>query len=124
VNSNFPSLDECQGDRQKEIIREKINEYMGRAESLKTFIKGGGAAKKSRPVKENDKDSSGEEESDENKKFQKVINKAIIVEKPNVKWEDIAGLEGAKEALKEAVILPIKFPHLFKGLQSIHTKRE
>jgi SpoVK/Ycf46/Vps4 family AAA+-type ATPase len=32
-----------------------------------------------------------------------------------VKWEDVAGLEGAKEALKEAVILPIKFPHLFTG---------
>lgn len=37
------------------------------------------------------------------------------MEKPNVKWSDIAGLEAAKEALKEAVILPIKFPHLFTG---------
>lgn len=37
------------------------------------------------------------------------------MEKPNVKWSDVAGLEGAKEALKEAVILPIKFPHLFTG---------
>lgn len=37
------------------------------------------------------------------------------MEKPNVKWTDIAGLEGAKEALKEAVILPIKFPQLFTG---------
>jgi vacuolar protein-sorting-associated protein 4 len=40
---------------------------------------------------------------------------AILKEKPNVRWDDIAGLEGAKEALKEAVILPIKFPHLFTG---------
>lgn len=38
------------------------------------------------------------------------------MEKPNVKWNDVAGLEGAKEALKEAVILPIKFPHLFTGM--------
>ena len=38
-----------------------------------------------------------------------------MVEKPDVKWSDVAGLEGAKEALKEAVILPIKFPHLFTG---------
>ncbi len=37
------------------------------------------------------------------------------MEKPNVRWNDVAGLEGAKEALKEAVILPIKFPHLFTG---------
>lgn len=36
-------------------------------------------------------------------------------EKPNIKWDDVAGLEGAKASLKEAVILPIKFPHLFTG---------
>ena len=40
---------------------------------------------------------------------------AILSETPNVSWDDVAGLESAKEALKEAVILPIKFPHLFTG---------
>ena len=40
------------------------------------------------------------------------------MEQPNIKWSDIAGLETAKEALKEAVIIPIKFPQLFTG-QSI-----
>jgi vacuolar protein-sorting-associated protein 4 len=40
---------------------------------------------------------------------------AILSETPNVKWSDVAGLSQAKEALKEAVILPIKFPHLFTG---------
>lgn len=33
-------------------------------------------------------------------------------------WDDIAGLDAAKEALKEAVILPVKFPHFFTGLES------
>ena len=41
---------------------------------------------------------------------------AIVSEKPNVHWDDIAGLDSAKEALKEAVILPIRFPHLFTGV--------
>ena len=39
---------------------------------------------------------------------------AIVAEKPNVRWDDIAGLHVAKEALKETVILPVKFPHLFQ----------
>jgi vacuolar protein-sorting-associated protein 4 len=30
-----------------------------------------------------------------------------------VKWSDVAGLESAKEGLKEAVVLPIRFPQLF-----------
>jgi vacuolar protein-sorting-associated protein 4 len=38
-----------------------------------------------------------------------------LSETPNVQWSDVAGLEQAKESLKEAVILPIKFPHLFTG---------
>lgn len=32
-----------------------------------------------------------------------------------MKWEDVSGLENAKSALKEAVILPIKFPEIFTG---------
>lgn len=32
-----------------------------------------------------------------------------------MRWEDVAGLYQAKESLKEAVILPIKFPQLFTG---------
>jgi len=51
----------------------------------------------------------------DSKKLRGALQGAILTEKPNVKWEDVAGLEGAKEALKEAVILPIKFPHLFTG---------
>ena len=40
---------------------------------------------------------------------------AISTESPNVSWDDVAGLAGAKESLKEAVILPIRFPQLFQG---------
>ena len=67
--------------------------------------------------KNGDKDSESDDEGDdpEKKKMQTKLEGAIIMEKPNVNWSDVAGLEGAKEALKEAVILPIKFPHLFTG---------
>lgn len=44
-----------------------------------------------------------------------MVTGAIVMERPNIKWSDVAGLEAAKEALKEAVILPIKFPQLFTG---------
>jgi vacuolar protein-sorting-associated protein 4 len=49
------------------------------------------------------------------KKKKSTLEGAIVVEKPNIKWSDVIGLEGAKEALEEAVILPIKFPQLFTG---------
>jgi len=42
-----------------------------------------------------------------------ALSGAIVTEKPNVKWSDVVGLEQAKESLKEAVILPIRFPQLF-----------
>ena len=56
-----------------------------------------------------------DDQDPETKKLRAGLASAIVSEKPNVKWEDGAGLEAAKESLKEAVILPIKFPHLFTG---------
>uniref|UniRef100_A0A8D0CWK7 vesicle-fusing ATPase n=1 Tax=Sander lucioperca TaxID=283035 RepID=A0A8D0CWK7_SANLU len=84
---------EAQGDRAAQSIRAKCADYLDRAEQLKEYLK------------------------KKEKMFIKPIpfSGAIVMEKPNIKWDDVAGLEGAKEALKEAVILPIKFPHLFKG---------
>lgn len=88
---------------------------------MKEYLKKGN---KKKPVKDGESskddkngDDDNEDDSDdpEKKKLQNKLEGAIIIEKPNVKWSDVAGLEGAKEALKEAVILPIKFPHLFTG---------
>ena len=39
-----------------------------------------------------------------------ALMQAIVSEKPNVKWDDVAGLAKAKDALKEAVIMPLRFP--------------
>src|SRR3990167_6361141 len=40
----------------------------------------------------------------------------VLVEVPNVKWEDVGGLEEAKQELKEAVEWPLKFPQAFTRL--------
>jgi vacuolar protein-sorting-associated protein 4 len=40
-----------------------------------------------------------------------------VTECPNVSWDDISGLESAKNALQETVILPIKFPDIFVGVR-------
>ena len=61
------------------------------------------------------KDDEDGDQDPEVKKLRAGLTSAILVDKPNIRWDDVAGLEVAKESLKEAVILPIKFPHLFTG---------
>ena len=51
----------------------------------------------------------------EQAKLRADLDSVIIREKPNVKWSDKARLESAKQALQEAVILPVKFPQFFTG---------
>ncbi|KAJ5487023.1 hypothetical protein N7530_001323 [Penicillium desertorum] len=109
--------------KSKEMIRSKAGEYMDRAEKLKNHL--AEDRKKPSAVGANGKVAQGSgkggKEDDDNgedadaKKLRSALQGAILSDKPNVKWEDVAGLENAKEALKEAVILPIKFPHLFTG---------
>ncbi|XP_050295262.1 vacuolar protein sorting-associated protein 4 [Anthonomus grandis grandis] len=109
---------EAQGEKAKESIRAKCVQYLERAEKLKDSIRKG----KKKPVldggSKDDKKSSDSDEDDDDPEKKKMLAKlegAIVVEKPKVKWNDVAGLDAAKEALKEAVILPIRFPHLFSG---------
>jgi len=40
----------------------------------------------------------------------------VLVETPNVNWEDVGGLDKVKQELKEAVEWPLKFPDSFKRL--------
>ncbi|KAM6902300.1 katanin p60 ATPase-containing subunit A-like 2 [Xenentodon cancila] len=47
-----------------------------------------------------------------------IISRDIYLHSPNVRWEDIIGLEDAKRLVKEAVVYPIKYPWLFTGILS------
>lgn len=109
--------------KSKEMIRSKAGEYMERAEKLKTHLDTDGGKKKPGMVGANGTSTAGgakgkedgEEQDADSKKLRSALAGAILQDKPNIRWEDVAGLEQAKEALKEAVVLPIKFPHLFTG---------
>lgn len=110
----------------KDTIKAKFTEYLSRAEELKEHVvnnnqkdQNGEVSSTSGNVKAKKLDpnssSNNKDEDNDNKKLRGQLASSILSEKPNVKWSDIAGLDAAKEALKEAVILPVKFPHLFKG---------
>ncbi|XP_038124185.1 katanin p60 ATPase-containing subunit A-like 2 [Cyprinodon tularosa] len=56
--------------------------------------------------------------SGEMKELAAIISEDIYLHNPNVRWEDIIGLEDAKRLVKEAVVYPIKYPQLFTGILS------
>lgn len=93
-------------EARKKLIIDRVEGYMNRAEELSDYLKkqseldkggGGGTASKS-------KNGSGGDTDDidaEKKKLRGALAGAIVTEKPNIKWEDVAGLDNAKESLKE-----------------------
>ncbi|KAJ6365425.1 hypothetical protein OIU76_030241 [Salix suchowensis] len=105
----------------REAITQKFNEYLRRAEEIKTVLDEGGPGPNSNgdaafATRPKTKPKDGEDGDDREKdKLRAGLNSAIVREKPNVKWNDVAGLESAKQALQEAVILPVKFPQFFTG---------
>ncbi|PWN41144.1 putative VPS4-vacuolar sorting protein [Ceraceosorus guamensis] len=113
-------------EKLRTMIRSKFEEYVARAEQLKAHLAkqaggdenggksavgaNGGTSDSRSGKKGNDDDGDAE-----TKKLRAGLSSAILSETPNVSWDDVAGLTTAKEALKEAVILPIRFPQLFTG---------
>lgn len=107
----------------KEAVTQKCIDYLRRAEEIKALLESGvsepaqnaDAAPTAQP-KAKSKGTMGKDGEDpEQAKLRAGLDSAIVREKPNVKWSDVAGLESAKEALQEAVILPVKFPQFFTG---------
>ena len=100
-------------------IRDKVNKYLERAENIKIILDKKQQSKQQNGKTQNNKKQESKEEmqTDENdedrKKLQGMLSDVIVMSKPNVSWDDIGGLDVAKSLLQEAVILPIRFPHLF-----------
>jgi len=105
----------------KKSIRDRCVGYMDRAEEIKKYLEAKSSSGKSDKKRKDaraegaDKSVDDDDEDPAKKQLKNQLAEAIVVEKPNVKWNDVAGLHDAKESLKEAVILPTKFPYLFTG---------
>ena len=96
----------------KQVYKDKLGEVIDRAEEIKWLVDKNKKKKKKSKANSN---TSDDEEKEETDKLKKGLESAIIWDKPDVHWDDVAGLEGAKTSLREAVILPSKFPQLFVG---------
>eukprot|EP00026_Physarum_polycephalum_P006270 Phypoly_transcript_06312.p1 GENE.Phypoly_transcript_06312~~Phypoly_transcript_06312.p1 ORF type:complete len:477 (+),score=80.93 Phypoly_transcript_06312:50-1480(+) len=111
----------CKNESTKILFRQKILEFLLRAETIKEAVKQkethvqakkthATAAKAAQVVGE---DANSEVDS-ETKRLRESIAGAILREKPDVTYKDVAGLENAKRALDEAVLMPLKLPQMFK----------
>jgi len=94
---------------------EELKEVTSRGEDTKHESSGSGTASKKKG--EDDED----EKDNETAKIRKALSGTVLAEKPNVRWDDIAGLHSAKQSLQEAVIMPSKFPHMFGGVRKAWT---
>ncbi|MFX0106100.1 MAG: AAA family ATPase [Candidatus Hodarchaeota archaeon] len=100
------------------LCQRNIEEYVDRAKILKSHLSGT-RPRRTRPVESAiDADAARTEAgavSSEEQELIDMISGTIVTESPKVKWEDIAGLEHVKQALREAIVLPILKPQLFTG---------
>ena len=83
----------------------RAKDYISRAKILKSRVK------TKRPAGPSKK--GGDEEDDS--ELDDSLEDAIVSEIPDVTLDDVAGLSGAKQALREAIVLPLMRPDLFTG---------
>jgi vacuolar protein-sorting-associated protein 4 len=117
-------------ERTKKMVRDKTAQYMTRCEELKQLLAEGatpppkvapppasGTATQKKPdaKKGGGGGGGGGADSSETAKMKEALSDAIQMETPDVPWDAVAGLETAKNALKEAVIMPQMYPQLFRG---------
>ncbi|KAJ6614927.1 AAA-domain-containing protein [Mycena sp. CBHHK59/15] len=99
----------------KLLIRSKINDYLSRAEILKGQLSSSEITPPSTGGVVLAKSADVQDQDPEIRKLRAGLAEAILGATTDVTWDDIAGLEAAKDSLREAVIIPIKFPQLFTG---------
>jgi len=95
----------------------KLNRmYLERAAAYQERVKALQAARGAAPTIEETGDASGPNPTPSVRPVETLkatFDELIIKEKPNVKWEEVIGIDDAKRAIKESIIFPVKRPDLF-----------
>ncbi|MFX1237872.1 MAG: AAA family ATPase [Promethearchaeota archaeon] len=104
------------------LCRKNSKDYIDRAKILKSQISGTkprtgyhGTPSDSSSPKDDKVRSEGGQLSQEEQEMMDMISGTIVTESPDIRWNDIAGLENCKQALREAIVLPMLKPELFTG---------
>lgn len=112
------------------IIRTKAKEYMARAERIRAALDSAAASEASKhkaaPPTQTQPSAAAEpaaasgatgrlagRQADE--ALRSALGDTLLLDKPNLAWDDVAGLDQARKTLEEAVLLPQKFPQMFVG---------
>ena len=93
-------------------IKTHVKEYLTRAEKLKGIMKRVEELKKNRRAVAHGGQPSRDNEVE--MRVRRLFEQASKTIPNEVKWDDVAGAGAAKDALEEAVILPARFPSVFK----------
>ncbi len=93
----------------KQLYYNTAKDYIARVKKLQTSKK---------RIKSRGPNTSSGVSDEETGEIDQAIADTIITEKPDIKWDDVANLQTAKQALREAIIWPIMRPDLFKGART------
>jgi vacuolar protein-sorting-associated protein 4 len=90
----------------KKICYSKAEQYLQRAKELRNAISPDGQAHPSEGAARSSKETT---------QLRGALEETITREKPEVSMAEVANLENAKQALREAIVLPLQRPDLFQG---------
>ncbi len=98
----------------RQTVQKSVEDYINQVKILKMKV-GGRSITQGTPSRPSKDKTMGEGVSDEEQELLNMISGTIVTESPKVRWIEIAGLENCKQALREAIVLPMVKPELFTG---------